>query len=315
VNAEQIHFLVLHGYIPLPAITRDEIWDKSKADLFAKGFALLQISWIIIQCVARVAGGLSVSPLEVFTIAFVVSTTMSYFYWWNKPQDVKTPTILDCKFSTARILADVGISPDAPYDDSPLDFVNIAKGDRTWERRRTFREYDLERQQTNKEFVIKNDKSGPSQTRVQRIPNDAILMKKLPLSVLFALAIPSLIHSTVHLLGWNFTYPSSIERALWRTSAVILPSVSAVAVAIVRMMAIWGYRGRYNLSWAWVNHQRREDDEAGCGDQFWDVFLSFLVFLLALARLYIIFESIASLRDLPADVFVTVEWADLIPHV
>ncbi|KAF2963821.1 hypothetical protein GQX73_g9767 [Xylaria multiplex] len=113
VNAKQIHFLVSHSYIPLPTITHDEIWDKSKADWFAKGFVLLQIGWIIIQSVARVSVGLAISPLEIFTLAFVVSTIMSYFFWWNKPQDVRTPTILYCEFSIARILTDSGIAPDA----------------------------------------------------------------------------------------------------------------------------------------------------------------------------------------------------------
>lgn len=123
INVEQIHFLVSHSYIQLPTITYDEIWDKSKADWFAKGITLLQTGWIIIQSIARVVDGLSISPLEIFTFAFIASTTMSYFFWWNKPHDVKTPTILNCEFSIAKILTDSGIPPDAPYADSPLDFI------------------------------------------------------------------------------------------------------------------------------------------------------------------------------------------------
>ncbi|KAI0536509.1 hypothetical protein GGR58DRAFT_514480 [Xylaria digitata] len=303
VNARHIHFLVSHSYIPLPTITHDEIWDKSKADWFAKGFTLLQIGWIIIQSIARVSVGLGVSPLEIFTLAFVVSTIMSYFFWWNKPQDVRTPTILYCEFSIAKILADSGIPPDAPYADSPLDFIQDS--DKFWERRPFFKKYDLERQM---------ETDNPNRTRSQRIPNDAVVTTRLPLNVLAALVIPSLIHSAVHLLGWNFTYPSSIEQLLWRISAVILASISAVSVGIVHMLVTIGYQGKYNLAWVWINFQRQEP-RSGKYSNLLDIFLGLLFLCHATARLYIIVEAIISLRNLPADVFVTIHWTDFLPHV
>ncbi|KAI0416308.1 hypothetical protein F5X98DRAFT_388081 [Xylaria grammica] len=275
VNAEHICFLVSHGYIPLPKITQNEIWDKSKADWFAKGFALLHIGWVIIQSIARAVDGLPVSPLELFTLAF--------------PQDVQTPTILHCEFSMSKILIDCGIPPNASYADSPLDL--ILDSDKVWERRPSFKRYDLERQM---------EADSRNRARLQRIRNDAILTKRLPLDVLAALVIPPLIHSTVHLLGWNFAYPSSIEQLLWRISAVALASVSAVGIGIIHMLDLFGYQGRYNLAWC---------------TKFLDLFLGFLVLCLVTARLYIIIEAIISLRNLPADVFVTVDWTDFLPHV
>ncbi|KAI1749086.1 hypothetical protein F4782DRAFT_316413 [Xylaria castorea] len=303
VNAECVHFLASRGYIPVPTITRNEIWDKSKSDLFAKGFALLQIGWIIIQSIARVVDGLSVSPLELFTLAFVVSTTMSYFFWWNKPQHVETPTILHCKFSIAKILTDYGIPPDAPYVDSPLDFVQDSN--KVWERRSFFREYDLERQM---------ETNSRTRTRLQRIPDDAILPTRLPLHVLVMLVVPSLIHSGIHLLGWNFAYPSRIEQLLWRISAVILTSVSAISLGMIRILAIFGYQGRYNLAWVWINFQRGEQRNRKF-TKFWDVFLGLCILSLVTARFYIIVGAMISLRNLPASVFVTVSWTDFFPHV
>ncbi|KAI1733761.1 hypothetical protein F4680DRAFT_379272 [Xylaria scruposa] len=303
INAECIHFLASRGYIPVPTITRNEIWDKSKSDLFAKGFALLQIGWIIIQSVARVIDGLSVSPLELFTLAFVASTAMSYFFWWNKPQHVETPTILHCMFPIVKILTDCGIPPDAPYIDSPLDFIQDSS--RVWERRSCFKEYDLERQVETNSY---------NKTRLQRIPDDAILPTRLPPNVLAMLVIPSLIHSGIHLLGWNFAYPSSIEQLLWRISAVILASVSAVSVGMVRILATLGYRGRFNLAWVWINVQREEPRNRKL-PKSWDIFLGLCILSLVAARSYIIIEAIISLRNLPASVYTAVSWTDFLPHI
>ncbi|KAI0104266.1 hypothetical protein GGR51DRAFT_229503 [Nemania sp. FL0031] len=305
VNAEQIYFLVSHSYIPFPKITEDEIWDKSKADWFAKGFALLQIGWLIIQSVARAVDGLSISPSEIFTLAFVASTTMSYFFWWNKPQDVKTPTILHCGFSMSIIRTNAGVPPNASYTDSPLDF--IPDPDKFWERNPSLKDYDLERQM---------EAGSQDRARLQRVPDDAILMTaRLPSNVLVALIIPSLIHSTVHLLGWNFAYPSSVEQLLWRISVVTLASVSAVAVGIIHMLDTFGYQGRYNLTWVWIKFQREEPRSSQKCQKLLDMVLGFVVLLLTAARLYIILEAILSLRSLPADVFVTVNWTDFFPHV
>ncbi|GAW20311.1 hypothetical protein ANO14919_098130 [Xylariales sp. No.14919] len=95
--------------------------------------------------------------------------------------DVQTPTILHCEFSMSKILIDCGIPPNASYADSPLDF--ILGSDKVWERRPSFKRYDLERQM---------EADSRNRARLQRIPNDAILTKRLPLNVLAALVIPPL---------------------------------------------------------------------------------------------------------------------------
>lgn len=42
VTAKQVHYLVQQRYLPIPKITKKEIWDKSKADMFAKIVATFQ---------------------------------------------------------------------------------------------------------------------------------------------------------------------------------------------------------------------------------------------------------------------------------
>ncbi|KAF5366387.1 hypothetical protein D9758_009776 [Tetrapyrgos nigripes] len=72
-------------------ITAEEIWDKSKGDVLAKGFVILQTTWFILQCIARVSQGSTITQLEALTLAFAALNVVIYGLWWNKPQGVERP--------------------------------------------------------------------------------------------------------------------------------------------------------------------------------------------------------------------------------
>ncbi|RDB27349.1 hypothetical protein Hypma_004323 [Hypsizygus marmoreus] len=72
-------------------ITEDEIQDKSKGDVLAKGFVLLQTAWFILQLFARFAKRLPVTELELATLAFAILNFVIYFFWWNKPLNLNCP--------------------------------------------------------------------------------------------------------------------------------------------------------------------------------------------------------------------------------
>ncbi|PQK15799.1 hypothetical protein BB8028_0006g01210 [Beauveria bassiana] len=78
----------------LPCITTGDITDKSKTDWSGKAFCCLQVSWMVIQAIARAATGLPVTPLETNTIGHVVCALINYTLWWNKPRWDKEPTVL-----------------------------------------------------------------------------------------------------------------------------------------------------------------------------------------------------------------------------
>ncbi|KAK3939976.1 hypothetical protein QBC46DRAFT_354517 [Diplogelasinospora grovesii] len=452
INGASLYYLVSKGYIALPSITREEIWDKSKADVFAKGLAILQGTWIIIQSIARAVQKLPLTPLELFTLAFVVSTTMSYYFWWRKPQHVGVPTVIDCMVPMSQILVDAGYAPDAPYTDTPMDFIE--KQSESWKRRPLFERFDLEcgrkeptqacgdaavskespeasvcgksalrHIKSNETFTIveepesipspgeistprpvastetlkdnfetgivrrdtedtlvmsplssraptlvahENTKSTLSlrgadkklkslleddslsekekqdsrttQVRTQRpagrIADDSILPgRRLPLKLLAMLIIPSLIHSSIHLVGWNLEFPTSLEQNLWRGSVIILASMSCVSVGMVRVLRVIGYQGEYSLVWVWVNADARESKRKSVIAQtganmagfmgirnwtwpgFWDVVLSLSTLSLVVARIYLITEVCISLRQQPAKVYVDIDWTGFIPHI
>ena len=403
INSASLHYLVARGYIPFPTITREEVWDKSKADVFAKGLAILQGGWMIVHVIARLVQGLPLAPLELFTLAFVIPTAMSYYFWWRKPQHVKIPTVLDCSVLISTILVDAGFAPDAAYDDTPMDFIERPL--QFWKRRSIFDAFDLERgergsrkpddaeslrpssgagkglehSQLNldhkrEDVNIKDSTSPSSRTSTlvsdaeldraidvelegptkrlpdpekglfgseknhdfrrqnllrgvphtakatsprglrRRIPDDSILPIRMPLRLVVLLLIPSILHSTIHLVGWNHEFPTRAEQIIWRGSVIVLIVMSCLSVGIVRILGLVKYQGRYNLVWVWVNAGAKESPSSGL-PRVWDALLTVSALLLFLARCFLITIGLISLRQLPAATFVDISWTDYIPHI
>ena len=93
VNSHGILFLAEN--VNLPDIPVQSIQDHSKADDVAKVFVIIQASWIIIDCVARVIAQLPLTLLEVNTVAHVLCAFVIYALWWDKPLNVFVPTVLE----------------------------------------------------------------------------------------------------------------------------------------------------------------------------------------------------------------------------
>jgi hypothetical protein len=349
IDAHAIHYLVSREYIPLPNITRDEVWDRSKADLFAKAATVVQSAWLIIGSIGRAASGLPLSPMETFTLAFIVSTFMSYFFWWRKPQNVETPVTVTCEYTMEKIRSDAGLAEHS-WEKSPTEFIELDQ--KKWKRRTIFdtpkstskeRLPDLEEAASSRASTLSvvsppgrvaSDKTLLPTVSERRLPprlyDDSILPCGLSPLILLSVALPSMVHSAIHLLGWNFEYPTYTEKQLWRSAAVILNVMAGITVGGVRVLTMSGYQGRFNLVYIWVNNPAKEsqadsneDESAGQAPEprwwknlsFWDAFLTFGTFSLLLARFFIIAEVLISFRSLPKQVFVTVNWTDYIPHI
>ena len=54
----------------------------------------MQILWLIITLFILVKKGLAITQLEVLTVAFALCSTLTYLFWWDKPQDVNTATLI-----------------------------------------------------------------------------------------------------------------------------------------------------------------------------------------------------------------------------
>ncbi|KAI9765915.1 MAG: hypothetical protein M1840_007056 [Geoglossum simile] len=104
LDSPRFRWLIEHKHIEWPEpdkrppawyVTDGDIKDKSKADGLVKLVALLQVLWLVFQCIARAANRLPLSTLEITTVAYVACMLFSYAYWWNKPYDVAVATTID----------------------------------------------------------------------------------------------------------------------------------------------------------------------------------------------------------------------------
>jgi len=72
-------------------VTEDEITDRSKGDAVSKIIFILQSSWFIVQCIGRCIQGLSLTHLELSTLALASLNGMTFILWWDKPLGAQTP--------------------------------------------------------------------------------------------------------------------------------------------------------------------------------------------------------------------------------
>ncbi|KAK1760399.1 hypothetical protein QBC47DRAFT_4675 [Echria macrotheca] len=79
----------------LPDISLRQINDKSKANQLAKTIVTLQASWFAAQCISRMALGMTISLLELNTLAHCICALIAYISWWKKPLDIEEPTLVD----------------------------------------------------------------------------------------------------------------------------------------------------------------------------------------------------------------------------
>lgn len=63
-----------------PEIDEAEINDRSKGDALSKGVALLQISWFIVQLIARTRQGLAITEIELTTAALAGLNSVMYLF-------------------------------------------------------------------------------------------------------------------------------------------------------------------------------------------------------------------------------------------
>ncbi|KAF2467372.1 uncharacterized protein BDR25DRAFT_235064 [Lindgomyces ingoldianus] len=311
-NSRQLYYLVERGYLACPQLDGDDIWDKSKADSLARVMTLAQVSWLIIQLIGRAIMRLETTTLEISAAAIVFSTLGTFYCWFHKPYDVRRPVILNIGVSTEQILLDAGEDAKKPYVHTPLDFV--AKQSSTVG-------YDIMGY-----FGVRFDaKERP----LRRLPNDRF--PDITTTEKFVLFVMTTAYTAVHLVGWNFSFPSNAEQYLWRIASCILTGVTVLFWAFETIAARHRF-GRWDKYLIWLRFKKeavrdiegieteeekreREMKESRPMPLPWEVALILpLVIIYLLARFYMVVEVFLGLRILPLSVFNTVPYIDLIPH-
>ena len=76
-------------------LSEEIIRDKSDADGAVKLLALGQVSWFVAESIMRGAHALPLVQLETMTLSYIPLIALTYFFWWIKPKDIMTPSVID----------------------------------------------------------------------------------------------------------------------------------------------------------------------------------------------------------------------------
>lgn len=312
ITAKHVHWLVTHQYLTMPDTTVEEINDKSKQDTIAKVVTFFQNSYLVLQCISRYEQGLTITTLELSALAIVICSLMTSWCWWRKPSDVATPFKLRLKEGATidSIRETEGGDALKPWDHTPLDFIDDLRP--SWA---------LNVQKFMKMPV------NPHERPIPRLHNDRLPSSGTLTGIQKAvLCFGSLLYAAIHLLGWNFEFPTRVELILWRVSSMFLFG-NTVAFWIFETSAGWWRRGFwqrwfYTVFWKSklpsleANLQRRDTSakskELPLKFEFWSIFP--LAWTYALARLYLIVESFMGLRAMDPTAYANVAWTTYLPH-
>jgi hypothetical protein len=230
----------------------ENIRDKSKADSVAKLMALIQVSWFVAQCIMRGAHALPLSQLESMTLGYIPLFVATYFFWWDKPKDVRSPSIVelpDMSPEQRNIFESMAVSNkfDNEGMKDQVTYWNIwyltPRVFEKEERDRVIQDARTKPAQRTAEMAAQraaeSHKDSPKRGEIVvgggeiQNPEDLqINMRKeiivahwdphlyrskiWPLSCLFGVSFGAL-----HLASWNTVFPTTAEMWLWRVSAFV----------------------------------------------------------------------------------------------
>jgi hypothetical protein len=189
------------GWIKCEELSIAAVEDKSKANAFNKAVASIQIFWFFSQFLGRLISIIPVSPLECFTLAYVVCALFMYGLWWDKPFDVQTPLSIysdpllaaEQKLELKYSLSQCFTKTSKPY--SFFDMVGTIgeRNDREWSER-------------------------VSDERITQI----------------VLVISTVLFGSCHLLGWNYPFPTTSETSLWRSASISCVCIPLAIIVVFR---------------------------------------------------------------------------------
>jgi hypothetical protein len=216
--------------------------------------------------------------LEVHTLVHVICALLMYVLWFRKPTDVYPSTVVVAGDGTREI--------DTYFKRAPFK--------RWGERMRNF------------DQIIDRDRG----------------MNWLLWPGLGALCGA---YGIFHLWAWSFEFPSDTEQLIWRVCCIL-----TISGAVLNINSIWLYNDFVLLSLA-LDMDAESDDRVTkpshgtvfrrmlVDSHFFKkiriIFAIIFTALFLLARLFIIVESFISIRKVPAGVYATIRWVDMIPHI
>jgi hypothetical protein len=325
LTPDELVFLVQKGYIDVPSITKREIDDKSKSDVVSKGITVVQTGWFVMHCLARRIRRLPVAELELVTLAFAVTNTLTYLFWWNKPLNsectvpiglkklmsaedwqecmrfIQIPEILDN--GTPAIEVEMKLSIGKEGGASEMGHAMEGAGDETDGAATYEKKHPAKDERCWPIFMFESARTSPSREwhlrttkkRVHRQYSGFLPPHQLLESFLIGGA-SAVTFGGIHCIAWSFTFPSHAEQIIWRVCCIIIMGVPVLLAVIF---------GLSMLFWKSLRPLRPVVREVVDSTRY----------VYILARVIMIVIALIALRSLSPGVSEAVSWATFIPHI
>jgi hypothetical protein len=240
-------------------LEHEMIKDKSNSDSFAKLFALVQVAGFVGQCIIRTAHNLPLAPLEAMTLGYIPLFAVTYFYWWLKPKDIATPSIIqlsaDMKPGTLAEFEEMSI--DNTFDSEPSvrprSLWSIwALTPRMFEKQFADEQFRVacekyEKQMDEYKFQhlsARHEQPADLAPEPPRRKNSEIVLghwdpalyhsKLWPIAILVGISFPAL-----HLISWDTEFPTTVESWMWRVAALTSICSMLIFMQFERVVLRW----------------------------------------------------------------------------
>ncbi|KAJ5737058.1 uncharacterized protein N7483_002183 [Penicillium malachiteum] len=323
IDAEQLLFLVEKGYVEYPSLSREDIEDRNKSDGLARFITICQAVWFLVNCIVRGVQHLTITTIELTTVAFVIVFFFTSFCWYYKPLDLSTTTTLTVNTNIDQIQAENSPYDHQDYYTNPLDFIysEVYLCGIFW---RYFNQILLK---VHLPLFSRAVHTKP----YNRIPSDNFL----PLDITAELITPPVIilFGSMFMFAWNFHFPSVLEQTRWRTSSICTLCFSIFGQLAIKYLQIFvmpkvSTERQILPSWmkkiqeSWVSQMGATlRNIHPSKDPRLDIPLralipySALCALYCVCRAYILIEDFIGLRSLPVSAFQTISWSVYVPHL
>ncbi|KAL1840806.1 hypothetical protein VTJ49DRAFT_7705 [Mycothermus thermophilus] len=270
INAEQLHYLVHHGHVDFPTITKADIKALNKMDGMSKLITLWQVFWFTTTELQRVSRGLPMTVFELTALSFSLTMLVTSVCWYAKPTISKPITLLTREgrsVESIRAAARETTHPNLPqtWYRTPLDFIS------PYRRFRLDVHWCYYEQLT---YLLRLPLFSREITSRpwDRLPSKAFLViDRALLPLAFAVLVA---YSAAPLFAWNFHFPTEGERLAWRACGVY-HAVFSMGLGMYYIITAWKVQGKAGkldeppFPVKGVQHVKGAgcDDGSGGGDQ------------------------------------------------
>ncbi|CAA7271853.1 unnamed protein product [Cyclocybe aegerita] len=308
-------------------MSEEDIEDKSKGNMFAKGIAVLHTGCFIIQCVARGAQGLDATELEIIPVGFAVYLKPESSVLDEKRRSVEAILLAKhlCNSRTfqppspARQNRPILETESLPIQEERLPVNQVNSKIPAQIHPISFSEQEAFSSQTFGPFFIVHPESSVHSTAYHsislldnpfadmatqltveaaynRVPT--FYACRVSASIFAAKAVSKMVlvgicYGAVHCTAWAFPFPFTAERVLWRVASIALLGVPVYLFILIPFIGTYDKRPNIDTMAKWA---------AGFG---------FVVYVVANGILLVL--SFTSLRSLPPSL--EAEWTRYIPHL